>query len=1034
MEFTFKALQYQTEAVENITRVFEGQEFNDGIRHRYDWGDKKDAQATFDRESGVPLTDLNVAYRNNDLTISEETILKNIQEIQKDQGLPVSEKIENPLGAVTLDIEMETGTGKTYVYTKAMFELNKRYGWSKFIVVVPSVAIREGVAKSIEMTSSHFYKEYQKRIRPYVYSSSNLNRIDDFSQSSGINVMIINMQAFSSSFNEERQNEQSRIIYSVRDEFQSRRPIDIIKANRPILILDEPQKMGNDGGKKMSQTQKSLRKNFNALFSMNFSATHNSHHNQIYSLDALDAYNQKLVKKIRVKGVKINELSGSERYIYLEGIDPGRNAPTARMELFVSHSNGIREEMHVFRLQDNLYEASNHIESYKGLYITDIDGITNTVTLSDGTALSAGEGVGDIVESGRRRIQIRETILSHLDQENKLYSKGIKVLSLFFIGEVEKYRIYDENGNEQLGEYGQMFEQEFRSIIAERRMFYDPEYMESIVSTDISKIHSGYFSIDKKGRMVDSKVARGDDSSQDVSAYDLILKNKELLLSQKNPVRFIFSHSALSEGWDNPNVFQICILKHSDSTTRRRQEVGRGMRICVNQNGDRQDFDTLGPLFHDYNALTVIADEEYESFVKGLQDETILDIRHRAVPVTVEFLRGKKILAEDGEIVIETMDAKILHRYLSDNWYIDYDDMPTDKLKNDIHANKLVPLPEEISKLSPGMRQFLKRIAEPQTIRDITEDGRKPRIKTNGLNKNFQKKEFMELWNEINHLYHYKVSFDSEELIRDSVKAVNESLNVAGMSYTVTTGHQKSEITYEDAMGRSGFGDVKTSSGEIRGISYPGVKYDLVGKIASKTSLTRKTVVSILKQIENRKFDMFKINPEEFIEKVSRLINEAKSTVIVDHIEYNMTDGRFDNSIFTMNRPEGDFDKAYEAKKGIQDYVFTDSQVERRFVEDLDGAEEVIVYSKLPDGKGGFYIPTPMGEYTPDWAIAFDKDRVRHVFFVAETKGSMSTMNLTRIEENKIKCVSKLFEGSGIRVGFGTVDSYSNLLNLVRGV
>ena len=578
-----------------------------------------------------------------------------------------------------------------------------------------------------------------------------------------------------------------------------------------------------------------------------------------------------------------------------------------------------------------------------------------------------------------------------------------------------------------------MFEQEFRSIIAERGKFYDPDYIEYLTNTDVSRIHSGYFSIDKKGRAIDSEVKRGQDGSQDVSAYDLILKNKELLLSQSNPVRFIFSHSALSEGWDNPNVFQICALKHSDSTTRRRQEVGRGMRICVNQKGDRQDSEALGPLFHDVNSLTVVADEEYETFVKGLQEETVLDIRHRAVPITAEFLKGKKILAEEGEITIETMEAKVLYRYLSGNWYIDYDDMPTDKLKEDLHANKLQPLPQEIAKLAPGIRQFLKRVAEPQTVRDITEDGRKPKIKSNSLNKNFQRKEFIELWNEINHMYHYKVSFDSQELIRKSVVSINSKLNVSGISYTVTTGSQKSEISYEEAVEKDGFSKATTSSGEVGASSYVGVKYDLVGKVASKTGLTRRTVATILKEIENSKFDMFKVNPEEFIEKVSKLINEEKSTVIVDHIEYDMTEGKFDNSIFTMNRPEGDFDKAYAAKKNVQDFIFTDSQVERRFAEDLDGAEEVIVYSKLPDGKGGFYIPTPMGEYTPDWAIAFDKGKVRHIFFVAETKGSMSSMDLSKIEENKIKCAKKLFEGTGIRVDFGTVNSYANLLDLVRG-
>ncbi len=1028
MKFNFKTLQYQSDAVRSIIEVFSSQNYCEGFKHRHDRGNQRAGFGYIDTVEGVIRTDIDVAYCNNDIEISDHDLLENVRNVQRRQGLPESDKIIDPLGRITLDIEMETGTGKTYVYTKSIFELNKVYGWSKFIIIVPNVAIREGVLKSIQTTEDHFMEMYGKKLRAFVYDSSNLNKIDEFSQNSGINVMIINSQAFAASFREDASNKESRIIYSERDEFASRRPIDVLASNHPILILDEPQKLG----KYNSKTQTALRKHFNALFSMNFSATHESHHNQIYSLDALDAYNEKLVKKISVKGIKINHLTGAEGYIYVEGIVIGQSNPKVRIEMYINHLNGIKKETRLLNVRDNLYEESNHIESYKGLFIKDIDGIAKTVSFSDGLILHAGESFGDVTEHDKRRIQIRETILSHLDKENKLFKNGIKVLSLFFIDQVSKYRSYDENGNEEKGEYAKIFEEEFSSIIRERKDFYDPDYVSNLLENDITKIHSGYFSIDKKGHMVDGEIKKGSEESTDVSAYDLILKNKERLLSFEEPVRFIFSHSALSEGWDNPNVFQICALKHTDSTTRRRQEVGRGMRICVNQTGDRQDYDALGPRFHDVNSLTVIADEDYESFIKGLQDETVLDIRHRAVPLTKEYLEGKVIIVEQGEFILDQWDATFLYKYLVVNNYIGkLDDLPTNKLKEALDNGTLEELPKELINKKDGITNFLRRVSSPKTIRDICEDGRKPKIRTNELNSNFGKKEFLDLWNQINHVYHYRVSFDSEELIRHAVANINENLLVTGMSYTITYGQQKSESTYEDAVNHNGFDRAKTSSGIIVATSND-VKYDLIGRIATNTSLTRRTIGKILYRMENRKFDMFKINPEEFIKKVSDSINEEKSSVIVEHIAYNMTDETFDSSIFTMNRPEGDFDKAYKAVKNVQDYIFPDSNIERKFAEDLDGADEVVVYAKLPDGKGGFCIPTPMGDYTPDWAIAFQKESVRHIYFVAETKGSMSSQALSRIEESKITCVKKLFGDMGFKVGFGKVTNYADLLAKVR--
>ena len=1029
LRFTFKTLDYQTEAVSSIIKVFEGQQYNDGIRYRHDIGDQKVTQSTIDPETGLPITDFSTAYRNNDVSLTTEELLKNINSIQRSNGIDSSKIIEKPLGKVTLDIEMETGTGKTFVYTKAMFDLNAKYGWSKFIVVVPSIAIREGVLKSIQTTESYFMEQYGKKLRAFIYDSSNLTKVDDFAQNSGINVMIINSQAFARDFDESKDKDGKKgklIIFDRRDEFGSRRPIDIIRSTRPILILDEPQKLGKTG----SKTQESLRKNFDALFSMNFSATHAEEHNKVYSLDALDAYNHKLVKKISVKGIKINHLTGSEGYIYVESIELFKDGPKARMEINVNHRNGISKETHLFGYKYNLYQESNQIEAYRNLYVTDINAIDNTISFSNGFVLHPGDSVCDILEEDKRRIQIRETILSHLHRENELFKKGIKVLSLFFIDEVSNYRKYNDMGEPLLGDYGVIFEQEFDRILKERGHLYDPDYIAHLMKNDVSQIHTGYFSIDKKGHMVNSEIKRGYDESSDVDAYDLILRNKEELLRMENPVRFIFSHSALSEGWDNPNVFQICALKHSDSNTRRRQEVGRGMRICVNQRGERQDVDVLGPEFFKVNSLTVIADEDYQTFVNGLQNETLSVIRPRSQPVTPQILQQRFLMVEEGEINLETRECNILHIYLTSNGYLDYDFLPTDNLRDAIRNNSLKPLPLELAPKSEGIMKVLRKVAEPESIKDMYEDGRKVKIKTNALNENFKK--FLSLWDEINHMYHYKVSFDSEELINHSVAHINDKLNISALSYTVTEGAQRDEITYEQSLDKKGFDAPKTATKSLDN-SHIDVKYDLIGKVAGKTGLTRRTIATILKRIEDKKFDMFKINPEEFIEQVSKLINEEKSTIVIDHIEYNMVEGKFDNDIFTMNRPEIDFDKAYESKKNIQDYVFTDSKGERSFAQDLDGAEEVVVYAKLPDGKNGFYIPTPVGDYSPDWAVAFNKDQFRHIFFVAETKGSLSTMDLSPIEKSKIACAKKLFDKFNGDAIYHQTNDYKELINFVLG-
>lgn len=1030
MKFNFKIQQYQTDAVDAVVKVFNGQWFHDKINYIRDLGNTEQnlsSQVSFDENEIMDDT----GYKNELVELSDEQLLQNIQTLQSQNNIKLSPSLVKDLGRCSLDIEMETGTGKTYVYIKTMFELNKKYGWSKFIVVVPSIAIREGVKKSFEITADHFMEHYGKKARFFIYNSSNLNQLDNFSSSSGINVMIINTQAFASSLKEDGRSKEARIIYSKRDEFGSRRPIDVIKANRPIIILDEPQKMGG------AVTQKAL-KNFNPLFTLNYSATHAKHHNLIYVLDALDAYNKKLVKKIEVKGFEVKNFRGTDSYLYLEQIVlSSKKPPMAKIELEIGCKKSINRGPRTLGVGDDLYYVSQEMEQYKGYTISDIDPLRGTVTFTNGEIIKAGDVVGDVSEKDMRRIQIRETILSHFEKEEKLFNMGIKCLSLFFIDEVAKYRQYDENGDEVLGEYGVMFEEEYLNALNEYTTLLDTPYQKYLKSTcsDVSAVHKGYFSIDKKtGHSIDSKLKRGSEFSDDISAYDLILKNKERLLSFDEPTRFIFSHSALREGWDNPNVFQICTLKHSDSNTAKRQEVGRGLRLCVNQSGNRMDVESCGASVHDINTLTVIASESYKTFVTDLQSDIKTVLYDRPTVATKEYFKGKYVKVDGVPTLIDDSTANKIYKYLIRNDYIDDDDKVTDIYRQDIKSGTVAEFSDELKPMADGIHTLIQAVYDDSVLKDMFTDGHETKVKDNPLNENFAKKEFQALWKQINHKYAYTVEFDSKELIEKAIAHIDEKLFVSELQYTTTIGRQKDEMNeYEVERGAS-FAGEKTRTQTLKHAETSQIKYDLIGKVAEGTTLTRKTVSAILQGIRMDKIYMFKNNPEEFISKVIRLINEQKATMIVEHISYDTIEGEYDSNIFTAEKNTQSFDKAFLAKKAIQDYVFTDGSaeksIERKFAEDLDAAEEVCVYAKLPRT---FQIPTPVGNYSPDWAIAFYEGTVKHIFFIAETKGTMESLELRPIEQAKISCAKKLFnEMSNSKVVYHDVDSYQSLLNVMN--
>lgn len=930
MKLQFRHQKFQADAAKAVVDVFAGQPYRTPS-YRMDRGEVTQ-QVLFDEENDTGWGNQRIVPE-----LQEQVVLDHIRNIQRENQIPLSEKLE---GTYNLTIEMETGVGKTYTYIKTMYELNKHYGWSKFIVVVPNIAIREGVYKTFQVTQEHFAEEYGKKIHFFIYNSSRLTEIDRFASDDSINVMIINAQAFNA------KGKDARRIYMKLDEFRSRRPIDIIAKTNPILIIDEPQSVEG------KQTKKNL-KEFQPLMTLRYSATHKSDsiYNMVYRLDAVEAYNKKLVKKIAVKGIQESGTTATDSYLYLEGLNLSKAAPMATIQFHKKGKSDIRIVSKKVGIGFDLYANSGEMEEYKNNFIVKgIDGRDNSVELVNGIKIYAGDVIGEVSEEQIRRIQIRETILSHIERERQLFYKGIKVLSLFFIDEVEHYRKYDSSGNPQNGVFADMFEEEYEDIVKNLQMENGKDaYSKYLGVISGKRTHAGYFSIDKKGRMINSKVGRAKTSSDDVDAYDLIMKNKELLLDrdpEKSPVRFIFSHSALREGWDNPNVFQICTLKQSSSDVRKRQEVGRGMRLCVNEDGERMDENALGDDVHNINVLTIIASESYDQFAKSLQSEIAEAVGSRTDQVTESLF----VNARSNNIELK----------------VDRD-----------------------------------KLAMP---------------------------EFQALWSKINAKTAYVVDFDTEELVKNAVAELDRRLKVSKIFFKIETGSMEKIRSQGNLVSSVSF--VKEHSGtygQTKIKANTNIKYDLIGKLVEETGLTRKTVLQILTGIQPSVFEQFKDNPEEFIMGAAKLINHVKAAAIIQHITYEVLEDRYDTDIFTNAAIKGKLGvNARKAKKHLFDHVVYDSANERRFSEELDASQEVAVYVKLPNG---FFIPTPVGHYHPNWAVAFKDGTVKHIYFVGETKGSMDTLEFRGIENAKIHCAREHFKAiSKETVVYDVVDSYDALL------
>lgn len=1036
MKLKFKYQQFQQDAVDSVCNVFSGQPFNDKSNYLVDPG-KNTSNTIFSAGANDASR---LGYNNANLALDGGQLLQNINNQRKRWYMPPLGQTSKLNNKLALTVEMETGTGKTYVYIKTIFELHRQYGWSKFIIVVPSIAIREGVEKTFQITSNHFKDMYGTSCRFFIYNSSKLPEISRFSSDSHINVMIINTQAFNA-----RGKDANKIRQEL-DSFRGRKPIDTIAATRPIVIIDEPQSVIGDK-KKANATREALQE-FNPLFYLLYSATHREKFNMVYRLDAVDAYQQKLVKRITVTGISLVNQTTATGYLYLDRINtyPNKN-PTATvvMEYNTRNSNGqLAKRTRSLTNGDNIFDYSGEIEAYRhGYTITDIDANAGTVSFTGGFELHIGECQGEANADDLRRLQIIETIKAHLQREHELFDRGIKVLSLFFIDEVAKYKTYNDLGSPEPGQYATVFENEYKRLVQEELDRLDtqdsPEWQEYLRQslTHISKIHAGYFSIDKKGHITDSKTRRGSDESDDESAYDLIMKDKERLLSFEEPVRFIFSHSALREGWDNPNVFQICTLRESSSSIKKRQEIGRGLRLAVNKYGERQDEAALGhDMVQEVNTLTVIANESYDSFAKGLQSELqeVLDSRPKCVDTSL--FANLVLLDNNGNShTISDRQAVIIvgslynqgHGIIDSNGKISSNyTSATDDEKKSVVANLLG---NDFNNLSDAVVRRLDSVFDPQKENIYTNSRNSITIHVN--QRKLHSPEFESFWNEIDNKTYYQIDVNEDKLVEKCKNELSEKL----ASVPVLTAHVNTGTVEVDSNNDS-ISMVHESSSTYYNLAnhqaYQPI--DLIGTIATRTNLTRRTVCNILRQMKPTSFANYRRNPDVFISRAVSIINDTKSPLIAANIHYYKTDDNWSiDDIFngTLTGQRGidvvDMSAEMQSNKGLYDYLKYDSEGELTFGKGLERDSNIVLYAKIPTT---FKISTPVGNYSPDWAIIAkrpDSDTT-NVFFIAETKGSEKDIDLRPVEQAKIDCARKHFAvvSSG-KVKYDVVESIDRL-------
>ena len=1016
MKLQFKHQPFQAEAAAAVCDVFQDQPLDSGL----------EAVSLEGREVGDVISGslgLDAAFRNRSLSpaLTGKRLLENLRAVQRRNGLPLSRELSGP--GVNLTVEMETGTGKTYTYVKTMYELNRRYGWSKFIVVVPSVAIREGVYRALQDTQEHFAEEYGKKLRFFIYRSDRLTQVKSFAADSAIHVMIINMQAFNSSKNQ-------RTIHKPQDSFQSRRPIDVIARTNPILIIDEPQSVEG------KQTKESL-KDFRPLFTLRYSATHREKYDMVYRLDAMDAYNRHLVKKIAVLGVTLTGTTGTDGYVYLEGLDlyPDR-PPTARLGFEVRGAGRVRTAVRTVRRGDDLFQKSNGLDEYaQGYVVTEIDGRDSSITFLNGLKLFAGQISGGEERTAlQRRVQIRETIRTHLRRERELYPRGIKVLSLFFVDEVGKYRQYGEDGGSRAGEYARMFEEEYESLTRElQREIGDEEYLEYLDGISAAQTHQGYFSIDRRkgtqGRFIEGKINKRTQTSDDADAYDLIMRDKARLLSLEEPVRFLFSHSALREGWDNPNVFQICTLKpQSESEIRSRQEIGRGLRLCVNQLGERMDESVLGPQVQELNKLTLITDLEFGRFAQALQAGLAESLAGRPRKVDLSLFLGRTLTGARGETaVVDEELARAIYEDLIASGYVHRGEL-TGRFYQD-RDRGCVQVAQEAAAFVPAVVELLSSVYSERAM--APEDANRTMVTAQADRAKLEGPAFSGLWEQIRHKSFYTVDFDSRELVQRAVQALNTGLQASRVFVHLEYGEQTGQIRSREQLRRGeAFRRRRTGQeAEVRP-ALGQVRYDLVGRLVEATGLTRATVAAVLQGMAPQRFALFRQDPESFLAKAAQLMNETKADLVLEHIAYHKLEAVYDRDLFWKSALRGRLgENAMAVERGLCGYLIYDSQKERDFAQAMEESDKVELYVKLPKS---FCISTPVGRYSPDWAIVLRGQAGERRYVVAETKGSRDPGQLRGVERAKIACAKAHFAAvSGGGVTYCVVSSFDDLLERI---
>lgn len=984
MKLKFQSnLQYQNDAINSIVKIFNGQ---------------KPRQSNFTVLNDNYQEEVGKKYNNlgigNSLDLTYDDILENVQKIQMKNNLKKSEE----LAGMNFTVEMETGTGKTYVYLKTIYQLNKNYGFTKFVIVVPSVAIREGVYKTLQVTEEHFNSIFSNEPSNYfIYHSDKLEQIRNFATSNNIEIMVINIDAFKKSFEDPSKENKSNIIHRPHEKLNWQKPIDLIRETNPIVIIDEPQSV--DTTDKAKEAIKSL----NPLCTLRYSATHVDEYNMVYRLDAVDAYENKLVKRIEVLSLRSED---SFNLPYIKLIKTDNMKATIEIDVEDEKTGIVKRSKKEIRKSDDLRDISKR-DMYRNYIVEDISwGIGNEyVDFSNGTRIYLNEALGDFDEDAVKRFQIRQTIEEHLDKEMQLNKRGIKVLSLFFIDKVANYREYDKDNNPIKGKYAKMFEEEYNELINLDK-YKDNENRD----IDVMFTHNGYFASDKKKGKIVYKDTKGNTKADD-DAYNLIMKDKEKLLSMDNPLRFIFSHSALREGWDSPNVFQICTLKESKGTyIRRRQEIGRGLRLCVNQDGERvEDYSV--------NRLTVMANESYSEFVAGLQSEIERDTNIRFGVVEKHSFANVKRADNDnfGEDIYMGYDqSQKLYDYLVKEEYLDKSGKVTDKLKKAIDAggqgeDRLI-LDDEFIDFYAGIHEELLKRTKNYEIKDAS---KKKKVQ---LNKAIlDSEEFINLWDKIKSKTIYRLDFDSNELIRKSIESITSMPEIKSPRIFSS----KSKI---DKIAReSGIEGTMIREHEEQ-LQYNIELPDIITDLQNKTSLTRKTIVDIL--VNSKRLDDFKRNPQKYIEEVTKIIKNNLRSMVVDGISYSKIRGEDNAYLIEMFNNDELLaylnDKIVESKKSPYNYAICDSDVETRFAKEFENREEVKVYVKLPSW---FKIETPIGSYNPDWAVVINESDEERLYFVVETKGKSDISLLREEERTKIMCARKHFEALGEDVSFMAPES-----------